>query len=196
MINDLGTLPADLRDTLQAELSHGERVTFCTQPNATRGTRAGKYIATTVAIAVGAALALPAIARISDADFSWMLPAIPMIAMFAIVFCIVFCLAFAQHHRMLKSTAYAVTDSRAIILRKRSKTTHVESFSPTQLGHITKTVKSDGSGSLLFGAQLGPAGRPGVCLPVGFLALADVKSAETAIQKLLADTAHSPQPTK
>jgi hypothetical protein len=86
-------------------------------------------------------------------------------------------------------TAYAVTDRRAIVINgKLLAGREVRSYSPVQLGAISRTERANGCGDLVFQEEIARVhwrgGRGPSTVPIGFLGIAEVR----AVEKILKET--------
>jgi hypothetical protein len=84
-----------------------------------------------------------------------------------------------------KRAAYAVTDRRALIVRKRFGTYETAAFAAEELRGMRVTARADGSGDIVFAGTARPAGR---MKPrrTGFLGMRNVAEAEAALRRLKA----------
>jgi hypothetical protein len=81
-------------------------------------------------------------------------------------------------------TAYVVTDRRAIMFEGGVRTT-IRSFTPDQLGQITRNQRADGSGDIIFREEV-RIGRNGTrhITRIGFLEIPEVRDVERLIRAL------------
>jgi hypothetical protein len=89
-------------------------------------------------------------------------------------------------YKKAKSTVYAVTDKRLLVISEgRSKTVH--SFDPDQIGDITRRERPDGSGDIIFARIVDDETegyRRSRVTENGFLAVPDVRTVERHVRDL------------
>jgi hypothetical protein len=83
------------------------------------------------------------------------------------------------------NAAYAVTDRRALIVRKRFGTYEAKAFGPPELAGMRLEARPNGSGDIVFAETARPSGkmRP---KRAGFLGIRNVAEAEAALHRLTA----------
>ena len=88
-------------------------------------------------------------------------------------------------YRSAKSTVYAVTDRRVMVITA-AKTVGVRSFTPDDIGDIVRVEGPDGSGTLRFGTPANLAVRDGARLSMGgFIGIPEVRRVEQLIRENL-----------
>lgn len=88
--------------------------------------------------------------------------------------------------RMAHYTVYVITSQRAFILAG-TRSVKMTAWRPEQLGQITRSENPDGSGDLVFDIEMRPGNRGStVQHKRGFMALRDVRTAESFINALAA----------
>ena len=93
--------------------------------------------------------------------------------------------------RRTRRTIYLITNWRAIIFQRGFSVT-TQSFTPEQMQSLTKRVRSDGSGDIIFGGVFPASAFPGGAVNVGsaafaqigFCSIANVKEVESLLLKL------------
>jgi hypothetical protein len=89
--------------------------------------------------------------------------------------------------------AYVLTERRAIIVERGLWSTKVRSFAPAALGDLERKQRPDGAGDIIFTRENYWDSKSGNrSVPVGFLAVANVKEVEDRIRGLLAATQAPP----
>jgi len=97
--------------------------------------------------------------------------------------------------RRARRTACCVTSHRAMQLRCGSSI-RVQSWSPRDLGEISKSLHSDGTGNLTFGATLVRGSEARIrSLPLAFYGISDPRACEEALLALKATDLANANPT-
>ena len=90
-----------------------------------------------------------------------------------------------------RSTVYAITDLRALII-SGTRSRRVESFEPSSLGNIERTERSDGSGNIILRRGIAWRSpfefRRDVAPAAGFFGVPEVRRVEAALGKLAASS--------
>lgn len=188
MSMDLIKMPPDLQQRVARELQAGEVVRWAAQPDPSRLMRQGFLIwlffipwtAFSVFWIWGAAgFRLP--------DFSGPFSFFPLFGL-PFLFIGIGGLASPWWLRMqAKHMIYVITNKRAFSLSGKNSVRMI-SWQPEQLGQMTRTERPDGSGDLVFDREMRPGNRGGsVEHKRGFMALRDVRTAESFINALVAN---------
>ena len=149
MLNQAAALPLDLQRVLDEETHRDEQVTWSCQPGTKRAVRRALPLVFFALFWLGISGTI-AFVIFRDADVP--LPAKAFISVFLLIGLLLLSSP-VWMVRSAKNTVYAVTDERAIILKK-GMSIGVESFGPEQLDHADKRVFRDGSGDLIFERQV------------------------------------------
>jgi hypothetical protein len=188
-------LPVELASLVESELTKGERIVWTGQPIPSRFARSSIPI-----VLFGIPWTAFAIFWVAAAS-GFRFPAFSHVFGFFVLFGIPFVLIglgmlsspFWMLHQASR-IVYVITDRRALIIQRGllGQVT-VRSFEPASLTEVTRTQYADGSGNLIFlreyrtadrFSRFGPDGRYAGPIPVGFLAIPDVKGAEDRIREL------------
>jgi hypothetical protein len=183
-----GTLPLELSDLINAELTQGERAVWVGQPNP------GRFARTSIGIVLFAipwtAFSVFWIAGASGFKWPDFSKGFGIFPLFGIPFVLVGLGMLSSPlwmRRKAKRTAYVITDKRAIVLTGQGwRGVSVRSFEPDCLTDLERTQYPDGSGNLVFHHQYN-AGQRGAQNPtdVGFMAVANVKEVEDLVRELV-----------
>lgn len=149
MYNQGCVLPTALQKVLENEVLSDERVLWMGQPYMKRIVRRAVGLGVFILLWLGVTLAIAANLFKNDNA--------PIFVKVFTVFFVLFGLAASIAPFLIlwiaRSTVYAVTDKRAIIIKK-GPSVHIESFMAEQLQNVQKRGYHDGSGSLIFDRQV------------------------------------------
>ena len=142
-------LPLQLQSLLDEELNEGEELRWSCQPSVPRAIIRSLSLVFFVVFWLGISV-FTAYTMYADAKEGEDVPtiAIVIISIFLIIGLFMLPLPYLMVRRA-KNTVYAITNKRAIILRKGS-TINIRSFGPEKLTDIIKRIRSDGSGDLIL----------------------------------------------
>lgn len=186
MSMDLMKMPPELQQRVTRELQPGEVVRWAAQPNSSRMMMQGfalwlffiPWTAFSVFWIWGAAgFRLP--------DFSSPFSLFPLFGLPFLLIGIGGLLSPLWVQRRARHTVYVVSNQRAFMLSGWRNIT-MTSWQPAQLTQITRTERPDGSGDLVFDAQIQrDADGNAVKSKNGFSAIPDVRTAESFINALV-----------
>jgi len=187
---DPAELPIELRSVVEMELRSGERIAWLNQPDPGRMTRRAWplflfAIPWTAFAFFWTGAAAWGVSRLQNAG-----PWVFLFPMFGVPFILVgIALLLSPYwvRRSARMTAYAVTDSRAILFQGGWRgSVSVRSFEPAQLADLQRRQRPDGSGDLVFAREFrnGPKGNRYLS-EVGFLGIRDVKEVEDLVRGMV-----------
>jgi hypothetical protein len=181
-------LPLQLQSLLDEELNKGEELRWLCQPSVSRAIINSLplvvFAIIWLAISVFVAFAMYKSTQESK-DVSTM--AMVLIGIFLLVGLWMLTSPFWAV-RKARNTVYAITHSRAIILRK-GLSINIQSFGPEKLTNIIKTIRSDGSGDLIFERHMsyrrtGKGSTISKVAEVGFYGIPRVNEVEDMLRAL------------
>jgi len=187
-MESLVTLPPELRAALDRELGRNEQLAWVGQPQTARVAVPAAFVGTIglLVLGVGSYIALTVVrplAAIPDAGMGWFFPvfiATTLLGGLAVIGVPLYLV------RKLQRTVYAITNERALILEVKSAYSNVQSFTSAGLGNVSRKVRRNGSGDLVFAKELRRDSEGhSYYAPVGFLYLPDVQQAEQHLIALL-----------
>ncbi|MFB0524604.1 MAG: hypothetical protein ACETVZ_03625 [Phycisphaerae bacterium] len=181
-------LPLQLQSLLDEELNKGEELRWWCQPSVSRAII--KSLSLVVFAVIWLAISVPiAFAMYKSTQEGEDVPTMVMV-MIGIFLLIGLWLLTSPFWaaRKARNTVYAITHSRAIILRK-GFSINIQSFSPEKLTDIIKRIRSDGSGDLIFERHISyhhssKGGTKRKVTEVGFFGIPRVNEVEDILREL------------
>jgi hypothetical protein len=183
---DLWQLPARVRSLIEGELNDGEKIMWIGTPIARQfAMRSLPVVLFAIPWTAFAIFWMAGASGFKIPDFTEGFSLFPL---FGIPFVLIGFAMLSSPVWMMhkaKRTAYVITTDRAIIFAGGFSTT-IRSFSPDRLTDLRRKQRPDGSGDLVFERQVSrDSDGDRQTTDHGFLAVANVKSVEDMVRKLV-----------
>ena len=175
-------IPPDLQDAVRRELDPGEEVMWSAMP------RPKYFTAQTVGMFLFAipwtAFAVFWVAAASRFEVPQFNRGFDLFPLFGVPFILVGLGMLSSPlwaHRAARRTAYLITDRRAVIIEGGWSST-IRTFTPDQLGGLTRREHSDGTGDVILDRE--NRGNDQGVREIGFLRIEHAKEAQERLQRL------------